>query len=182
MFKLIDSIPWVNQIFFDTAKVTTANEIATLQKGGFIYLDAAAGQGVQKIAKVPIDSDVTGADSALTTGQGANLLKVKCIYPVFISRPQDTDFNPIGSNGLITFINGTRYEGWLTADSYYQDGSTYPTITAGAPLVLSAASAVGGRPKLVAPALNAGNNLALRIVAYALSPVVNGEVKIRWVA
>lgn len=182
MFKLIDSIPYINQLFFDTAKVKTAADKVTLQKGGFVYLDTASGPGMQKFCTVPTATNCSDAVTALNTGLGANLQKVKLIYPIFISRPQDANFNPIGDNDMITFINGTNYEGWLTSDSY----KAADTFAAGLPLILASVDVGSGvyRPQLsVLPVdTDSTTNLSQVIVAYALSAVVNNEVKIKWVA
>lgn len=186
MFKLIDSIPLVNTIWFDTAYLDeTPTNIELLQTGGFIYLTSATTPGGQKIAKMA-GSAYSAAATDATAITPAEYQTRKLVYPIHISREQDANFNPIGPNKLITFINSvTGYEGWVNADSYHTAGdAVYPTPVAGSPLLLKVSSqTVGGKSKLVVP--NADDMVSApamsKVVAYALSAVVNGQLKIKWV-
>lgn len=184
MFKLIDSIPLVNTIWFDTATLEgeTADNIESLQTGGFIYLLSSTKPGGQKIARMAGTNFATATtDSAAITA--ADYQKRKLVYPILITRPQDSDFNPIGPNKLITFINSvTGYEGWVNADSYMTDPPTYPTPAAGLPLILKSLE-TGKKSKLaVASDTELADPTSMsKVVAYCLSAVVDGQVKIKWV-
>lgn len=183
MFKLKDSIPFINQLWFDSAVLqeadgaTQATNLALLQKGGFIYLTSATTQSGQKIARMAVPT-ATGGITA------ADYQTTRLVYPIFITREQDANFDPIRSNAILTFINGTtKYEGWVNADSYHTLDTigTYPTIAAGEPMALKTVSS--GRPKLcvLTNAEKASTASLKKVVAYAMSAVVNGEVKIKWV-
>lgn len=184
MFKLKDSIPFINQLWFDSAvlqeadSATQATNLALLQKGGFIYLTAATTQGGQKIARMAVPT------ATIEIG-ASDFQKTRLVYPIFITREQDADFSPLKTNGILTFINGTtHYEGWVNSDSYYQNGSTYPTIAAGEPMALKPNPDSSGRSKLcvLTNTEKASAKSLKKVVAYAMSAVVDGEVKIRWVA
>ena len=168
MFRLQDSKPHINALWIGTAKCKDQATVDTLQKGGFITLEAAK-KGKQPIAIVADpDSDASG-----------NFLNSRLIYPIFISRLEDTaaKHKPIEDNWLIDYFDDTNYTGYLNADSYYQDGSTYPTIVAGMPMKLVNNSATSNRPKLVGQ-----TDIDKFTVALALSGVDSDlEVKIKWI-
>lgn len=167
MFRFQDSKPYISSLFIGTAKCKDQDTIDLLQKGGFVTLEAAS-KGKQPIAIVAVPSD----------DASGNFLNSRLIYPVLISRPQNTaaKHNPIEDNGLISFINDTNYTGYVTSDSYYEDGSTYPTIVAGMPLKLQNNSATSNRPKLIGQ-----SDFDKYTVAFALSATdADGEIKIMW--
>jgi len=168
MFRLQDSKPHINAIFVGSAKCKDQTVVDTLQKGGFITLEAAK-KGKQAVAIIADpDSDASG-----------NFLNSRLIYPVFISRLEDTaaKYKPIEDNWLIDFYDDTNYTGYVNTDSYYQDGSTYPTIVAGMPLKLMNNSATSNRPKLVGQ-----TDFDKYTVAFALAGAdSDSEVKIKWI-
>lgn len=192
MFLLTDSIPHVNQIFFDTAMLKTPSQRSYLQKGGWVYLDApsTAGPG-QKYAIMPTTADdtATGIPDAPSTSM-ASLQRTKLLYPVFFSRPSDSDFNPIPASGLITLINPIiPVEGWVTSDSYYQNNdSTHPNFAAGKPVRIKMVTVTYEGASVLLPRLvvlddttiASAEKVAACQIGWALSPVIDGKVKIRY--
>ena len=196
MFKLIDSNPRINQMFFDTA-VLNSNTSAvrdSIRDGScWVYMNASktTTEGRQKYAIVP-STDAT-ADTGLTvTATDATAYKTKLIFPVIFSREGDSHFHPIPETGLITFLNPfVGVEAWVTADSYYAGtdtaGVVHPAFAAGKPIRIS--SIVDADPTVV-------NGIKLTVIdattsadadarancqiGWALSAVINGMVKVRY--
>jgi hypothetical protein len=178
MFLLTDSIPHVNQIFFDTAMLKTPSQRSLLQSGGWIYLDSpsTAGPG-QKYAIVATSNTTEVPDDP--TVDYSKINSAKLVYPVFFSRPSDADFNPIPSSGLITFINPIiPVEGWVTGESL--DPSPAAAFSAGRPVRVKI---VDGKPKLTAytdAEMGNGEKVQSAAIGWALSAVIDGKVKIRY--
>ncbi len=172
MFKFYDSKPRVTDLFIGSAVCADSATIAVLQKGGFIYL-TNTGKGQTPTANLP--------DPAASTG--FNVLQKLTVYPVFIPRKQDTtnNFNPIQADGLISYIDDTRYTGYVDTDSYYSGtGDSHTVILAGDLLVLAKDTSTGNIAKLVAAS---GTPAIASVLAVCLAaPNADGEMKIKWLA
>jgi hypothetical protein len=171
---LLEGTRGIERIFMTSAVAADASTIATLQKGGFVYLTYS----------YTTDKPFVAPTATLANEDGSTGLKYKTIYPVFISRKQpetgeqNPDFKPIGDDGIISIIADHGFECFVTEDSYYQDGSTYPNIAAGDALKICNNTATSDRPKLIQD--NSGAGTFATTVAYALSAAVNGKLRILW--
>lgn len=170
---LLEGTRGIDRIFMTSAIAVNDATIAVLQKGGFVYLDYEYAVGKPFVTP----------SASLADGSGANGLKKKTIYPVFITRPEPgtprDDFKPIDSQGLITVIMDSGYECFATSDSYHQDPANgYPDIARGDALKVVSNADTGNRPKLVVD--NDGAGTFETTVSYALSTVSDGKVRIKW--
>lgn len=179
MFKFYDSKPRVTDLFIGSAVCADSTTIAALQKGGFIYL-TNIGKGQTPTANLPDPDNSTGA----------NVLQKFTVYPVFIPRKQDTanNFNPIQSDGLISYIDDTRYTGYVDTDSFSLSGGA---IVAGDLLILAntataeaydtpGTGGTGGVPKLIKSGSTPKPEEILAVCLVA--PNADREMKIKWLA
>lgn len=168
---LLEGTP-LDRLFTTQAVCADEATRSILQKGGFVYLTYNG------------SSHFSSPVASLADGTGTNELKKRTIYPVLITRiatgAPRTDFYPINETGLITIIMDHNFEAYVTADSYLEDGDTYPTIAAGDALkVFLHADDTAGRPKLIQD--NGGVASAGTTCAFALTPTIGSgsEAKIR---
>jgi|SRR5690606_32199713 len=182
MFILKDT-QGLDRAFFTQARCADEITRATLQKGGFVYLEHSASPNFG----TPI--------ARLADGTGTNALKKKLVYPVMITRPEPgtprTDFKQIPESGLITIIKFSL-EGYVDKWSYFEDGDTYANIAQGDALKIAliakedinanenygADATLYDRPMLVKDG-NGSGTYATTIAICDANPV-NGEMKIRF--
>lgn len=170
--------PTIDKQFRVSAKCVDENTRKVLQKGGFVYLtyaydSAGARHSAQAIANL---ADEGAAQTA------------RLVYPVKIDRvaPGDprTDFNPIDETGLITvYLGVTGYEA-LVDESLILEGGSYDTIAAGDPLkIIKNADTLDSEINLQRPKLTKDTSSSLATtVAWAITGVIGGRIRIKWVA
>lgn len=181
---ILKGMAGLDRVFRTSAICYDETTRATLQKGGFVYLEysySAANSANGTVLPV----------AKIADGLGTNALKKKLVYPVLIDRAAPgsprTDFNPINESGLITIMLGTTVA-FVNKDSYYIDNSTYADINPGdalkivkiATATLVADSNYGAAYVYDRPMLVKGDGAFDTTLAYAMTGVVNGEIQIKW--